>query len=366
MKKILILILFSGCHSKKIIVPEIDMALYVNVRDFGAAGRPGIDDTHAFSLAMRAADSLHKDLFIPSGTYEADIIVGADNLRIVGEAQPDETLSSGTVIVGKVNGNSRKNISISNIGIDSRGRLGPGEDAALCSGPGADSIPLQQTFRNITIVGDGYLSYKHGMLCQAGSDMTIRNIIVSNFYHGIAIRCSNVSIDSVKAISCGFTSVVIKSAAGYNARTENIFVDHVTITGNPLDAYSRGGLILVQSYDPQCITRHVRIQHVESFNGGVGCVGVEQRNGVTDDVLIENCTAEAQGDSPDRACFESSGGSNITFRNCSANRSAGFGYRCSGNSYNVRVERSYESNSGAGSWTGKFAYLQLNGIEIIK
>lgn len=338
---------------------------HINVKDYGAIGNGIVDDTQAFNLAMQKANSKHLPVYIPSGIYKAEILLAYDSLNIIGEKQPNQNLSNGTVILGSINCNNKKNVSILNLGIDSRGQLGS-RDAALSSGDGIDSVLLHQQFKNISLIGDGYMDYKHGILCQTGRDITIKNIIISFFYHGIAIRSSNVVIDSVNAFSCGFTSIVIKSAETLNAHTENVSVNHVTINGNPNDAYNRGGLVLVQSYENLSRTNNILIQNVNSTNGGVACVAVQQVKGNVDNVMIKDCTSENQGDANTRACFDVDGGTNITFSNCTAKNSLGFGFRSLGNVSNIRVVNCFENNSMGGRWTGNYKYLQLNGIEIIK
>ncbi len=365
------LLLFCSCKKNTVISdsplsPPIVQPPSVNVRDYGATGNGNNDDTKAFNLAMDAADSQKLPVFVPIGFYRAAIVLSHDGLSIIGEQQPGEHLTGGTVIIGKINCNNKRNTSIANLGIDSRGQLKPVDAAAIISGNGIDSIPLHQQFNHISLIGDGYSDYMHGILCQTGSDIIIKNIIVSNFYHGIAIRSSNVLVDSIQAISCGFTSVVIKSAETYNAHTYNVSVNHVTINGNPNDPFSRGGLILIQSYEDISKTENILIQNINSTNAGISCVTVEQTKGVVDNVTISNCTSQAQGDRDTRACYEVSGGSNITFSNCSALNSLGFGFRSTGAVHNIRVINSNEINSGKGSWTGTFTYLQLNGVEIIK
>ena len=360
----LIILISWSCNKSNHIINTIEPK-HINIRDYGAIGNGISDDTHAFNLAMQKANSSHLPLYIPSGIYKASVLLSFDSLNIIGEKQPNQNLTDGTVILGYINCNNKKNISIINLGIDSRGKLGT-QDAALSSGDGIDSVVLHQKFQNISLIGDGYMSYKHGILCQTGREITIKNIVISLFYHGIAIRSSNVVIDSVKAISCGFTSIVVKSAETFNAHTENVSINHVTITGNPNDSYSRGGLILVQSYENLSRTNNVHIQNVTSANGGVACIAVQQVKGVVEDVMINDCFSENQGDINLRACYDVDGGSNITFSNCTANNSLGFGFRSFGNVSNVRVVNSFEKKSQAGSWTGIFKYLKLNGIEIIK
>ena len=365
------IVFFCGCAKSTVITdsplsPPIVPPPNVNVRNFGATGNGSSDDTKAFNLAMDAADSLHLPVFVPIGFYKASILLSHDGLRILGEQQPGEKLTGGTVVLGKINCNNKKNISITNLGIDSRGYLQPSDAATLTSGNGIDSVPLHQQFNHISLIGDGYFDYKHGILCQTGSDISIKNIIVSNFYHGIAVRSSNVLVDSIQAISCGFTSVVIKSAETYNAHVYNVSVNHVTIIGNPKTKFTRGGLILIQSFEEISKTENILIQNISSIDGGISCVAVEQAKGVVDHVIISNCSSLGQGLVNKGACYDVNGGSNITFSNCSTINSLGFGYRSAGAVHNIRVINSTETNSGRLPWTGIFTYLQLNGIEILK
>lgn len=361
---LIIMVISFSCNKSNNII-NANGAQHINIKDFGAIGNGISDDTQAFNLAMQKANSSHLPLYIPSGIYKAAVLLAFDSLNIIGEKQPSQNLTDGTIILGYINCNNKKNVSIINLGIDSRGQLGK-QDAALSSGDGIDSVVLNQKFQNISLIGDGFMSYKHGILCQTGREIIIKNIVISFFYHGIAIRSSNVVIDSVKAISCGFTSIVVKSAETFNSHTENVSINHVTINGNPNDEYSRGGIILVQSYENLSRTNNIHIQNVTSTNGGVACIAIQQVKGVLEDVIINDCISENQGDINSRACYDVDGGKNITFSNCTANNSLGWGFRSLGNVSNIKVVNSFEKNSAAGSWTGIFKYLQLNGIEIIK
>jgi hypothetical protein len=339
---------------------------YLNVKDFGAKGDGVTDETQAFAIAMRKADSVHKPLFIPVGKYKIRWQLSYDNLHIVGEKNPGEAFDHGTVIIGLVDCNYKKNIIIEGIGIDSRNQLGVKDDAALTSGVDAFNDDLNQTFRDLTVMGDGYQNYKHGILCFSGKKINIRKVTVLNFYHGVAVRSSNVTIDSVYAGFCGFTSVIVKSDLNMNALTENVSVDHVWIKGNPRDPYKRGGSVMINSYSASSITRNITVQNVLSLYGGAACVLVEQTNGKISEVAVKNCSAVSQGDNDNRACFDVYGGNNITFINCSAKQAKGIGYRVSGNATNIRVQQSYETASKKRPWQGPFTYLQLNDVEIIK
>ena len=341
--------------------------LRVNVKDYGAIGNGVTNDTRAFEIAMNKADSLKLPVYIPIGVYKVNLLFSHDNLQIIGEKQPGENVTDGSVIFGKIDCNYKKNIIIENIGIDSRKQLSASDDAALTSGGIADTLILNQQFRNLSIIGDGFMGYKHGILCQAGSGISIKNVIVSLFYHGIAIRSSNVRIDSISANYCGNTSIVVKSDHGDNLLTENVSINHVNIKGDPINLYNRGGSILVMSFgDMLSQTRNVTVQNVHSTYGGEACVSIQQVQGVVNNITIQNCQSDFQGDNNTRACFDVTGGSNIIFSNCTSNNSLGYGFRSSGTVHNIRVQNSFEKNSGVGAWTGNYTYLQLNGIEIIK
>lgn len=339
----------------------------INVKDYGAIGDGLTDDNQAFINAMRKADSLHARIFIPIGRYLVNLKLTHDNLSVTGEQQSSDDFNTGTVIIGSINCNQKKNISISNLGIDARGRLKPTDDAALQSGTDADSVRLNQSFSHISLIGDGYFDYKHGILCHSGSGITIKNIRVFNFYHGIAIRSSQVRVDSVYANSCGFTSVVVKSAERLNAHTESVTVDHITISGNSLTPHTRGGMIMVMSADSFSRTNDITISNVNSIYGGHSCIAIQEVKGVLENVTVKNCTSDTQGDDSTRACYDIMGGRNISLTNCSSLNARGYGFRSTASpGNNIKVSNSFESKSGIGSWIGTFSYLQLNGREIIK
>ncbi len=364
----LFLLLFSCKKGEDIavIIPAAPLSSGINVRDYGAVANGFQDDTQAFEKAMQVADSLKQPIIVPVGKYRAYVKILYNGLTITGQKQPSASFQEGTIIVGSINCNNKKNVLIQQLGIDAAGVLRPQDAAALISGDGIDSVSLFQTFRNISLRGGGYHEFQHGILCQTGRNIQIKNIIVRDFYHGIAIRSGEVSIDSVEAISCGFTSIIIKSAETFNARTADVEVNHVNISGNAGNPFERGGTILVQSYNDNSITENIHIQNVTSNSAGVSAIAINQTRGIVRKVQIENCKAVNQGDDTSRACYEVQGGSDILFRNCTSEQARGTGFRCAGNTTRVRVEQCFEKNSGILPWQGNFNYLQLNGIEIIK
>lgn len=335
----------------------------INVKSFGAAGDGITDDTKSFELAMEKANLLKKPVYVPIGVYKVRLILSHDSLRIVGQRRPATDLTDGSIIRGLIDGNYKKNILVSNLGIDSRGQLNVSDDAAVSSGVMGGTQALYQQFSNLVIIGSGLSERKHGMLCQAGTDISIKNIFVYGFYHGIAIRSGNVVLDSAKISFCQRSSVIVKSDYG-NLLTQNVSIDHITVTGDI--ATGGGGPISIQSYgDPASVTKNIRIQHITSEFGDKGCIEILQDKGKISDVYISNCRAVSQADYFLNAHYDVTGGANIVFDSCTSINASGFGFRCFGSS-NVRVLHSYASGSKMSSWAGAFTYLQLNGIEIIK
>ena len=338
----------------------------INLKDFGAMGNGIANDSLAFSLAMQAAHDQKLPLFIPNGKYKVRLQLSYDGLELIGESQPDTAMKSGVVIIGLLDANFKRHISVRNLGIDSRGQLLPTDDAALTSGADAANGNLFQYFSNITIVGDGYRDYKHGVLCFAGQQITLKNLHVVHFYHGIALRSGNITVDYATIDYCGFTSVIAKADAGMNRLTENIKISNVTINGDSTDAYRRGGAVMVQSFSDSSITRNVSIENIVSRFGGVAAVLVEQRGGQISNVSVSNYKSFFAGDASSRATFDVQGGTGIHFSNCTSSNATGIGYRSEGNVANVTVVNSFEQKSAVAPWKGKFKYLQLNGIEWVK
>ena len=249
------------------------------------------------------------------------------------------------------------------MGIDARNSQSP---AALTSGDGSDSADLYQNFSNISLLGGGYQVFNHGILCQTGRHITLRKILVKNFYHGIALRSSEVRADSIEAISCGFTSIIIKAAEGKNSRTRNIVISNVKISGNPDNPFERGGMILAQSVENESIIENIELNRISSRFSGVSTITIDQIKGEVKKVKILDCNAAYQGHDAGTACYDIKGGTDILFSNCSSIQARGTGFRCTGSTQRVRAEQCYESGSGIRAWWGNFSYLQLNGVEIIK
>jgi hypothetical protein len=205
------------------------------------------------------------------------------------------------------------------------------------------------------------------MLCQSGSSINIQNITVTSFFHGIAIRTSDVYIKNTIANKCGFTSIVVKSAMGGNEFAQNVKIEDVILNGDSTNIYARGGTILVQSYDDNCTTKNVTINNVKSYHGGVGTIIIEQRKGRVDSVNINNCYSYKAGDNPIRASFDVMGAaSNIFFNNCTSHFSNAVGYRTNKEAINIRVIKSFESGSKIAAYEGPFKFLELNNSILIQ
>jgi hypothetical protein len=336
---------------------------YISVKSFGVVGDGIADETEAFAKAQDYARANKIALFIPNGYYKINLELKYDSLHIFGESKPitrSDSLVNGVVIIGSINSKNKKFIQIQNLGVWS-------QTDAILTGDGLGSDPLFQKYYNLELLGTGFFGYKHGLLCQSGSNINIHNIKVTKFFHGIAIRAGDVNIRNVIAINCGFTSIVVKSAMAGNEIVQNVKIDDVIIIGDSTDVYARGGTILVQSFDDNCITKNVIVNNVKSYHGGVGTIVIEQRKGKVDSVNINNCNSYKTGDNPIRASFDVAGAaSNITFNNCNSNLSNGIGYRTNRSATNIKVYKSFETNSKIAAYEGPFKFLELNNKILIK
>jgi hypothetical protein len=187
-------------------------AKYISVKNFGVIGDGKSDETAAFAKAQDYAYANKIALFIPNGYYKINLELKYDSLYIFGENKPitrSDSLVNGTVIIGTINSKNKKFIQIENLGVWS-------QSDAIITGDELGNKPLYQKYLNLELLGTGYFGYKHGLLCQSGSNINIENITVTSFFHGIAIRTSNVNIKNTIANKCGFTSIVVKSAMGGN------------------------------------------------------------------------------------------------------------------------------------------------------
>ena len=336
---------------------------YVSVKNFGGVGDGKSDETAAFAKAQDYAYINKVALLIPNGYYKINLELKYDSLYIFGESKPvtrSDSLVNGAVIIGTINSKNKKSIHIENLGVWS-------QYDAIITGDELGSKPLNQKYANLELLGTGYFGYKHGLLCQSGSSINIQNITVTRFFHGIAIRASDVNIKNIIANKCGFTSIVVKSAMGGNEMAQNVKIEDVIINGDSTDIYSRGGAILVQSYDDNCNTKNITINNVKSYHGGVGTILIEQRKGRVDSVNINNCFSYKAGDNPIRASFDVMGAaSNIIFNNCTSEFSNAIGYRTNKDAINIRVIKSYESGSKIAAYEGPFKFLELNNKILIQ
>ncbi len=356
-----LLILVLGC--KKNGLPaggEIPQDIpRISILEFGAKGDGLADETIAFEKAQQFAHQNKVAIYIPNGKYKTNITVLYDSLQFIGQKQPEignDSLYNGVILLGTINAKNKKHVQFSQIGLQTN-------NDAIITGDGLGNAPLYQTYSNISLLGDGYFGYHHGILCQSGSDITIRNIKVKKYFHGIAIRTSNVTIENVIATNCGLTSIVVKSAAGGNEMVRNININNITIKGDSLNVFERGGTILVQSYDDHCVTKKITVNNVTSDYGGVGLINIEQIKGKTDSVEVLNCYGYKVGDNPIRATFDIVGGaSNINFTNCTSSYSNGIGYRTNPAATQIRVIKCYENNSAISAFQGNFAFLELNNV----
>ena len=338
-------------------------AKYISVKNFGVIGDGKSDETAAFTKAQDYAYTNKVALLIPNGYYKINLELKYDSLYIFGENKPiirSDSLVNGAVIIGTINSENKKFIQIENLGVWQ-------QSDAIITGDELGNKPLYQKYLNLELLGTGYFGYKHGLLCQSGSNINIEKVTVTSFFHGIAIRASDVNIKNIIANKCGFTSIVVKSAMGGNEIAQNVKIEDVIINGDSTDIYSRGGAILVQSFDDNCNTKNITINNVKSYHGGVATILIEQRKGKVDSVNISNCYSYKSGDNPIRASFDVTGAaSNIFFNNCNSDLSNAIGYRTNKDATNIRVIKSFENGAKVAAYEGPFKFLELNNKILIQ
>ncbi len=243
-------------------------------------------------------------------------------------------------------------------------------DGIVC----ANTTPtgVYQVVENVFILGNGYAAQSHGILASGSNHLMLRNIKVRSFYHGLALRCSFVNVDSVESYACTGNTIIVKSETP-SGDAMHVNITNVSISGNAADAYQRGGPIRVQSANDGNFTLWVNISNVTAQNVGEACIMIERAlettyRGTVGNVQVTNVTSYNGGDSAARADFDVVGGTDITFVNChSLSRAAGYGFRVrnTDNAARVRVFASSSASGGAGRYTGVFDRLELDSLGLI-
>jgi hypothetical protein len=319
--------------------------------------------------AALSAATAGDTISISAGTYTENLTVSQNYLHIVGYGMPTYDsgtgrLVGGTVIRGTIDCQNRPGIVISDLGIDLYGV----DSADAITASNTTPTDVYQTFQNLFLLGNGYDAQAHGLLASGGNHISIRSVKLRNWYHGLALRCSFADVDGVDAFACTGNTIIVKSETpSGDALHTNI--SNVSINGNPADAYQRGGPIRVQSANDGNYTAWCNIVNVTAQNTGEACILIERAlettyRGTVSDVNVVNAFCYNGGDSAARADFDVAGGTNITFTNChSLARAAGYGFRVrtTDNAAQVKVHSSTCAAGGAGTYTGPFDYLQLNG-----
>lgn len=328
-------------------------------KGYGAKGDGVTDDTAAIHSAIQAASATNGVVFLPSGSYKVTTITLAyDNVTILGAGMPgyDDTtgkLLGGTIIIGKIDCAGKKRIRIKDLGIDGSTT----NDDALLSG-GAVGVPIYHRYENLALNGAGYAAADHGILMQSGTHITARNIHVFNFFHGIAVRSSYVTVDGVYAYQCTGNSVIVKSATGSDT-TQWVNVLNATILGHATDGFKKGGPIRVQSFNDGSLTQYVNIDNVVANFCGEATVIVEQNAGTLSRITVSNVKTSNSGDASSRAAFDVVNATDVVFDNCASDAAVGYAFRNTGGQ-RIRVKSSSAKSSGVGDYTGTFDYLELD------
>jgi hypothetical protein len=323
---------------------------------------PETTDDGSVTRAMDEANRLGLPLVFGSKTYMAKINIPYDKITLFGQGAPVYNPSnnsfdgSGTIIQGYINGKNKKGLRVERLTIDSRGQLGPTDYAALTSGEVATTNPIYHTFKDLCLVGDGFQAdmslNKHAILCQAGTHLEIHHIKMFKWYHGIALRSGVANVSNIYSYQCGFTTIIVKSAAG-NTPVEQVNIDNVVSEGTLDSVYNRAGQILIQSMDGGSLTRHVNISNVVSKYGGTSCIAVENAGGSCNYITVTNAKAYGCGDVNSRAAFDLDGNFVNVF-GCMSEGSTGYGFRKNGTGF-VKLYGCESIGSGVAEKTGVFS-----------
>jgi hypothetical protein len=317
-------------------------------------------NTIAGAMAVAAAGST---ILVGPGTYTEDVTVSQANISLLGAGAPyfDGTnLIGGTIVKGRINCAGKRGVKIKNLGVDIRatGQI----DAIAADAATVGATAIYQEFENLILIGKGSTAaplYGHGILCATGGGNTIRNCKFYNWFHGVALRCSNSLVSDCYFYSCLSDAVVIKGDAG-SGNAWNCSVTNCILDGDAASVYTRGGPIRIQNLNPGTTTRWITVSNISAKNGGEGTILIQQTAGVCANIAVSNVVSYNNGDHVSRADYDVDGATDVHFSNCmSSYRAAGWGMRVSATAARVRILGCNVDDTGAGAFTGIADYVDI-------
>jgi len=219
------------------------LAQYVSVKDFGAVGDGVTNDSAAFAAAIAVADNI----YIPSGTYLADIAVPSNKV-LMGENKATTILRNYTptysVITLDASTNNVEFVSISNVSLISNG--GGNGIYFYSAGAGNNKYCDNIQLSGIDIYG-GFsaagLNIESRCIWSTFTDIEIRE-------SGVGLRVYSAGdVSQCKFDSCRFAAndqwgVVFENTGYFNQ--SNTFLNCNIENNNPLNSSSYGGMYIKQ------------------------------------------------------------------------------------------------------------------------
>jgi hypothetical protein len=269
-------------------------------------------------------------IIISPGIYSENVTIADDGVTIRGSGMPryDTTsgrLLGGTIIRGRINCNNKKGVTVRDLGVDLYGVDSTDAISASSSGGAA----MYQTFKNLFLLGNGYDAAAHALISQSGNYVTIDNVWMRDWFHGIAAQGSFISISNIHADQCSGDSIIIssKTASGH---IYHVTVNNVQINGDVSGSYKfMGGPIVIGSSDASYSTRYIQISNVTAQHCNNGVLQIKRTGsaGTISDVSVTNCRSRNNQDVAVVGDFWIQSGNRIVLTNCaSVGRGSGDGF----------------------------------------
>jgi hypothetical protein len=312
--------------------------------------------------AMSAAHA-GDTIAVAAGTYSESVTFAQPNVALRGGGMPaykDGKLSGGTIVIGTINCNSQVGATVADLGVVAS----PSSANAVISGKPGSGKALQQTFENLALLGGGYAERTHGLLCNSGSGLTVRNLRLYRWYHGLAIKCSDATVDGVYAFECAGNSIIVKSDKA-TGDAIGISIQDVTIEGSPR-GQQWGGSIHLQSAAAQFVTSDVTISDVVAHYASKGVILIDRLNdlGAVSAITVTHVTSDRAGDTNKCADYDISAATDVTLQDCSSTSTRGYAFRTRDGAQGVAVIGAQVDDAGVAEYEGEFEHLEINRVTI--
>ncbi len=360
------LVLLVGC--KRTASPQPGAAAIVSPPPVGAllvggACRDGARCYETIGAAMQAAQP-GDTIVVAAETYTEAVTFSQPDLNSRGSGMPeyrDRQLLGGTIVVGSIDCNGQPGAKVLDLGVVAAPE---GVNAVVSGKPGHGQI-VDHTFENLALLGPGYAARTHALLSNSGSGVTVRNLRMYHWYHGLALKCVDATVEDVYGLECAGSTIIVKSddSTGDAAR--------ISIRRVGIDGVGRGqqwgGSIVVQSAAAAYATFDVTIHDVTARNASRGAILIDRLDGLgsVSAITVTQVVSERAGSSANRADFDVSAASDVRLEDCSSTASRGYGFRARDGASGVVVVRGQVIGARAAEYDGAFDRLEINGRSVV-